>query len=218
MATKAAKAPRGPASVARSAAPKGVRYDVEALFVAYYLIGPERSLEALRSFAAKAWPGAKAPALNTLKTYSARGGWVARVEDLDRQRAEQVAARPLETIVEMNERQADLGRIMQELAASRVADILKTPQAISALNFRDAAALAREGVRIERLAVGEVTSRQEVLVTTYNRVVVPILQLFQTVVTDLPEEVRRSIVERFANGVDAIRDEHMTLALDRGHE
>jgi len=200
------------------AATKGAHYDVEALFAAYYLTGPERSIENLRDLATRLWPGSRPIALTTLKRYSKDGGWVKRVEDLDKQRAEQVAARPLETIVVMNERQADLGRVMQELAASRVAGILKDATAVSALTLRDAAALAREGVRIERLAVGEVTSRQEVLVTTYNRVVVPILQLFQMVIADVPEDARRSIVERFANGVDAIRDEHMTLALERGHE
>ena len=101
-------------------------------------------------------------------------------------------------------RQVRLGKALQMVALEGIDAILRTapPGDLKAL-----AAAAREGVSIERLALGEATSRSEVRVSIYDAVVKPILVTFRDIVMPgLPDDERDHVVRQFADRVNDIRD------------
>lgn len=190
------------------------RPDRESLFIAYYLLGADRSLDGLRDLVAQAVP--KPPALNTLKRWSAEDGWQRKIAELDGRIAAGTEERTAADIIDMNVRQARLGRMMQQAATLKIEPLTQPDADLSALTYAEASRLAKEGVTIERLATGEATERREIVVTTYNRVVMPIVVLFQQVVATLDPEQRARATREFARGVDAIRDEHFGDVLTGG--
>ncbi len=101
----------------------------------------------------------------------------------------------------MNDRHASLGRNLQALATEWAQKLVEEGQPMTP---SDVVRWAEAGVRIERLALGQATSRTEV---NYNRIAAPILALFQQIVQPaLPEPVRAQVVRDFADGVNEIRD------------
>ena len=167
----------------------------DSLFGLYYELGAERSLAKLRSRLRDL--GIKIAA-STLNRYSSRFGWQARVLEMDAKLQERRENTRIEAVLAMNRRQAQLGKGMQTVAAGglrRLVDMELDAHAVSAL--------ARDGVKIERLALGEATSRAELAVQVVNAVVVGIVELFREV-NALPDPKER--IRRFAEGADQIID------------
>ena len=129
-------------------------------FDLYVRMGPGRSLEALHRDLQKdpSLIGLKrAPSLSTLEAWSSAFHWQARLLDLERQAAEQDREEQLKALRDMNERHAREGLALQQKGVERLGTL--PPERLSA---SDAVRALVEGVRLERLARGEPTERQEV--------------------------------------------------------
>jgi hypothetical protein len=176
----------------------------EALFALYVRMGPTRSLDDL--VAAARAVGAKL-SLTTVKRYSTRYGWTARLPQVE---SEALAARDLAAPVveQMNARQAHIGEAISGLAMDAITAAHKAGRgAVSEIHPRDAARMAEIGVRIERLARGEVTSRAEMIRTVYGRMLVEVWELFASV-NDLEDAYERR--RRYALGVDALAERYVS--------
>ena len=161
-------------------------------------MGPQRSIEKLHKVLADS--GLRI-ALNTLKNYSAKHGWQVRLEEAQAQLAAQLAAQDSQVIDDMNKKTAQLGAAMQVVSGRKIAEIGRDP---TQMTPRDAGYLADVGTKLERLARGEVTSRQELQVQVIAPVVQNIVQLFQQVNTiDDPD---RRLLE-FGLGADRILEQ-----------
>jgi hypothetical protein len=170
-----------------------------AAFALYYQMGAMRSLDAL--YATLSRLGLRI-ARNTLDRYSVDYHWQARIKQLDAEDANDAEMAAC-TVREMNRRQATLGRMAQDIAATAFG-------AMSDLDSRSVAPdvairLAERGQHIERLAMGEVTHRSEVEIRVYSELVVQIESLFVEVnkLTNAAERDRR-----FRVGVDSLVEAH----------
>ncbi len=175
----------------------------ESWFILYWRMGPDRSLEKLAEFGSSL--GLKS-SLNTLKRWSSDFGWQARVIDFDAKACERTQEQVLDDVVGMNMRQALLGRSMQIVAQKRI-DLFKEVPAT--LDASDVARMADLGVKIERLAMGQVTGRREVMLSLLNVVILPLCDHFKQVNT-IPDEVER--LRRFAAGADDVVDKYLVTA------
>ena len=164
------------------------------LFAIYYQMGLDRSLEKMADLTAAL--GLKNTTLNTLKRYSSDFGWQQRVLELDARQQEARNQDHMQAIQTMNDRQSNIGRAMQGLGAQG----LRGLQA-NLLNVNEVVSLSREGARMERLAMGEATSRSEVATQVVNRVVIAIVELFNQV-NDISDNDERR--RQFALGADQI--------------
>ena len=130
------------------------------LFNLYVDLGPGRSLEALAAAIARNPDAAglrRAPSLRSLYRWSAELRWQDRLADLEREARRRDAEQLLQSLREMNERQAREGMLLQQRAVQRL-QALVDGELTPAESIR---ALA-EGARLERLARGEVTDRTQI--------------------------------------------------------
>jgi hypothetical protein len=169
----------------------------ESLVLLYHALGPTRSLERLTRHLAGLGLGTS---LKTLKTYSANYDWQARVRELDQAQAETQQAEHLQLISDMNSNQARLGAALQSVSALSLRNISVNP----ILSARDTGYLAEVGSRLERLARGEATTRQEVAVQMVAPLIQNIVVLFQDInaITDPARRLRE-----FGMGADRILEE-----------
>ena len=123
-------------------------------FDTYWRLGAGRSIERLQAALTAA---GKAPTLRTLYEWSTRYRWQYRLADLERKarRAEDEAR--VKALGDMYERQAKEGLLLQQ----------RGTQWLAAMEGEDATADAAirsivEGARLERIARGEPTDRQEI--------------------------------------------------------
>lgn len=178
------------------------RQRADAFFGIYYEMGPERSLEKLCQFCAKI--GLKR-ALNTFKRWSALYDWQNRILELDTKLQEEREMSHLENVEAMNKSQAQDARNMRALARggmSAMANILRATGTID-LSPQDIATLMREGTKIERLAMGEATSRVEAIIYVYNVLLMAIARIFNEI------NIIRDPIQRrnaFANKLDELRE------------
>ncbi len=114
-------------------------------------------------------------ALGTLKAYSVRYKWQERSELVD---GAHTAVELANVPREMDERQARLGITMQELAREKLEVIDPYRHALS---VRDAIALLRVGVDVERLAQGQATTRAELTVQMLDSLIRELVALFAEV-------------------------------------
>lgn len=186
----------------RKRAARAVSVSRERALATYLAGGPTRSLrrlaEDLRAEGLKV-------SVRTLAAWSSEGAWAQRTAEFDEARADQTVAELAHEAATMDVRQARLGRALIDNAEQMLAATMSRP-----LEPRDIARFAEVGVRIERLATGEATSRHEVF--TYNSIIIPVLNLFQQVVGGLPDDERIRVTRHFADGVNAIKDRLATGA------
>jgi hypothetical protein len=128
-------------------------------FELYLALGPGRSVETLnRALAGD--PGRygfrRAPSLRSLYAWSARFSWQERLADLEAQALEAAGEAWVEAIRVMNERQAKMALAIQQKGVQALSGI--DP---SSVGFPDAVRAIVEGARLERLARGEATERQD---------------------------------------------------------
>lgn len=125
-------------------------------FELYWRLGAERSIERLHA----AWSGRtrKAPpSLRTLYEWSSRCQWQSRIAKLERDARVAGDEARIAEIKEMQERQAKAGLFLQQKGMAwlvATGDEMASPEA--------AVRAIVEGAKLERLARGEVTERQEV--------------------------------------------------------
>lgn len=174
------------------------RARADALFAVYHQMGESRSLQRLSDLMGRL---GQPVTWKTLQHYSSDYAWQARVRELDEQ--DRVATTDVvAAVADMNQRQAALGRNLQRVAKHSL-EILK-PEGLSPA---DIARFTREGIHAERLAMGEATSRAEIVMTVYNELLVSIEGLFVEVNT-IEDAVERD--RRFRIGVDSLATAHIT--------
>ncbi len=185
----------------------GLKGDPETALTRYLAMGPNRSL---RRLAAELGENGIAVHEDTVRRWSARYGWQAQVQAFEARRYEEEEqrvtslARGLGDADDMHERHASLGRELVRLANEWARKLVEEGHPVTPI---DVARWAEAGVRIERLAMGEATSRTEVNRTTYNTVLVGVLELFKAVVQPaIPGDARELVAREFADGVNAITD------------
>ena len=144
----------------------------------------------------------------TVKRWSVRHDWQAEAAAYDATRAVandrrmDVVANYADESVPMAARHAGLGRKLQDLATEWAARYVTEGQPLTPA---EVVKWAEAGVAIERLALGQATSRSEVNRTTYTAVLVGVLELFKAVVQPaLPGEAREIVAREFADGVNDI--------------
>lgn len=182
---------------------RAARERADTLFGLYFQLGAERSLRRLHELTETLGINIS---FGTLKRYSTRFGWQERAAELSATAADRQDELSLREVIEMNERQAQLGRTLQGAAASGLQALLRDHERIADVPPSGIARLAEIGARLERLALGEATERQDVLVVVWNVVVREVVALFQDT-NELPDPDERAAV--FARGVDGIVDRHL---------
>lgn len=175
----------------------------EILFGLYYQLGGERSL-------AKLWKylcgiGVRISE-GTLENYSKRFNWQARVVELDAKLQEQRDSALVNKVQAMNDRQANLGRGMQTIAAGKIKYILDDKEASKKIALADAAGLAATGVKIERLALGAPTERREAVILVWNVMLAQVVNIFKEVNTIKDSHER---IELFAQKVDLLAESNL---------
>ena len=183
----------------------GMKGDPETALTRYLAMGPNRSL---RRLAVELGAIGIAVHEDTVRRWSARYGWQAQARAFEARRDEEEAqrvtslARGLGDADDMHERHAALGRELVRLADEWARKLVAEGHPVTPT---DVARWAEAGVRIERLAMGEATSRTEVHRTTYNTLLVGVLELFKAVVQPaIPGDEREMVSREFADGVNAI--------------
>jgi len=169
----------------------------DAFFALYHELGPNRSLELLHKKVAAL--GLTNYSVKTLKRWSADFRWQSRIAVFDAAYREAQDKDAAARIDKMNERQAGLGRSLQVIAQSGIKHITDevVDPATNTLKgkeipYQDITRLADAGIKIERLASGEVTSRHEIVNDTVNAIVMKIGILFNEVnLIEDPEERSR---------------------------
>ena len=175
----------------------------EVLFIMYYEMGPERSLEALRNTCAKL--GLKLH-LNTYKGYSADFNWQRKV--LERSVAER-AEREKDTLGQVDKMNQEHINVHRGLMGIAVAGInyyqtqleQKRTAGLPAslkLSVEDIVRLVRQAQVGERLARGQATSRAEVVVEVISTFVQEFALIFKAVndIAD-PAEREREYIRQF---------------------
>ena len=180
--------------------------DPDTAFLAYAALGGKRSLKRLFEMFEAAETKVS---LRTLTGWSKRDHWVGRAIMFDRQRAKAQQLALIDESVDMDIRQAALGRTLQLVGGDQ---LKRLQDADTPLEPRDVLGFIKTGQFVERLAVGEATSKDGVV--EYNTIVLPILNLFQQVVGTMPEEIRGVVTRQFADGVNAIRDSVVVINED----
>jgi hypothetical protein len=124
-------------------------------FEAYWRLGQDRSIERLHSVLAGR--NGRVPSRRTLYDWSSRYQWQARIAGLEREARTAEDHARMVAIREMHERQAKAGLLLQQKGTEWLVNLgaeVATPEA--------AVRAIVEGAKLERLARGEVTERQEV--------------------------------------------------------
>ena len=187
----------------------------DAFFALYYELGPERSLEKLHKKVADL--GLFNYSVKTLKRWSSDFKWQSRIAIVDATARDAEDKESAAKIARMNERQAGLGRSLQLIAQSGIKHFTdkctdpatKTLKGIP-LPIQDITRLVDAGVKVERLASGEVTSRHEIVKDTVNAIVLKIGILFNEVnLIEDPEERSRVFSQKGDAIIDA-ETEHLT--------
>ena len=139
----------------------------------------------------------------TLEGYSADFHWQDRLAAITEQAGQQGDDEAALTIADMNLRQAALGQAMQDAGAHTVKAINTNKEIVDPT---DAARLIDSGSKLQRLAMGEATSRSEVINDTFTAIVKDIITLFLAVnqLTDRDDRTRE-----FGTGADAIIGRHV---------
>ena len=170
------------------------------LFGLYVALGPKRSLAAVAEVCTQI--GLKAGE-KSLKLYSVDFHWQERLTAITEQAGQLGDDHAALTIADMNSRQAALGQAMQDAGAHTVKAINTNKKIVEPT---DAARLIDSGSKLQRLAMGEATSRSEVINDTLTAIILDIIALFNGVnqLADRDDRTRE-----FGTGADAIIGRHV---------
>lgn len=126
-------------------------------FDLYVGLGADRSLEKLHDDIAaepKHYGLGGVPGMRTLWRWSSKLHWQDRLSDLERDARRHDNEALLQQLLAMNQRQAELGRKLQQKGEDRLESLR-----LSDMSPADAIRAIAEGIRVERMARGEATER-----------------------------------------------------------
>lgn len=183
------------------------RQRAETFFGIYYEMGAGRSLQKLAELCSKI--GLKR-ALSTFTRWSVEHGWQNRILEVDSKLQATREASHFAKIQVMNERQAQDARNLQALGRAGMTGLVNIMKQTGQLELgpQDIVTLIREGAKLERLALGEVTDRTEMIVLVYNVMLLGVVEIFKeaNLIRDPEERVRM-----FAQRVDEFRDRKLLI-------
>ncbi len=142
------------------------------------------------------------PAPRTLSRWRTAYNWVERAKEFDAERATTGETVLIESAIADEVRQANLGRVLQQLAASGAATLVKKGDNL-ALRGSEIATLAAAGVKIERLASGEATEIHAFMVAQY-----------ELLGSSLAPLVLRAVAAAIGRMVEAIPEADRAAAID----
>ncbi len=146
------------------------------------------------------------PAPRTLSRWRTTYGWVERAKEFDAEQASHGESVLIQSAIADDVRQANLGRVLQQLAATGAAALAKRAAAEGAemeLRGSEIATLAAQGVKIERLASGEATEIHAFMVAQYELLGNSLAPLFL-----------RAVAAAIAQMVEAIPEAARDAAID----
>jgi len=169
-----------------------------ALFIVYYDMGPERSLEKLCGHLTEL--GLR-KSLNTLKRYSVVYGWQQKVVEEDTRAEDRRLHDAEQTRSQMKDRHGRMARTLQSLALAGMFTFQEALKSKGTLDFNPAeiVAMAKAGADLELRAVGEPTLKVEITTVLYNVLIARIAQIYREC-NDLPTAEAREA--KFALLVD----------------
>ena len=170
----------------------------DAFFMIYMMMGPDRTLEKLLDICTE---GGLKTSISALKQYSAKYDWQKKLQEASQVVQVKHKQDHASVISDMNERQARLGQAMQNLSGRGLSQIRDN---IGQLSARDSVVLGDVGSKLERLAKGEATTRQEKTNQMISPIVYNIVTMFQQVNLIEDKEQRQ---REFALGCDAILEQ-----------
>ena len=141
--------------------------------------------------------------LRTLKRYSIQYDWHQRAMNRDAEARQATSASPV-SVAEMNTRQAQLGRGLQGIAGSMMRNLIQNPGKASP---NKAARAAQVGAQLERAALGDAATREQIALDVWDRLGEGIVPAFREEIADLPDGEERA--RRFADSVDRVIEEHL---------
>jgi len=173
----------------------------DALFIVYFDMGPERSLEKLHDHLTEL--GLKR-SLTTLKNYSIKYDWQERLIEEDTRRAEREQADAESVRYKMLERHTRMGQTLQSLAMAGMFTFQQAMAQGGSLEFSptEIVALAKAGTDLELRASGEPTLRVEITTVLYNVLIARIAHIFKEVNILSTPDAREN---RFATMVDQMQ-------------
>ena len=171
------------------------------LFAHYVELGVDRSLALLQK---RCRISGVEIGSSTLEEYSTKFHWQDRLAAIEEEAHKVNDERLVQTIADMNRDQALIGRGLRTWAGNQLGMLQLSGYV--AKTGQEVAATAKVGVEIERLAMGEATSRSEVINDTLTAIVKDIIALFLAVnqLTDRDDRTRE-----FGTGADAIIARHV---------
>lgn len=127
-------------------------------FIIFRDLGARRTIvEAARLFYDAGKPKASASQSSRFMAWSAKYHWQDRAREYDKFLADAAVEARIKAITEMNERQAQYGRGLQAVAMNRIRTL--SPDDLTA---SEALRWVVEGAKLERLANGQATARDEI--------------------------------------------------------
>lgn len=192
----------------------------EFWFHLYYGMGSARSLPRVLEYG-RSVGIADIPSIKSLRIWSAKFKWGERMAGIDAEIQSRVAVaqqvRAVDDQLEINHRQAVLGRAIQQIGA-RAMDLgfgQNVPRLSTDVSLDEAARVIERGAKLERLASGLATERSEMLIGIWSVVVAEIAPLFNRVNAIENPEQRKA---EFAHGFDQVMKAHVAGMLSAGRE
>ncbi len=180
----------------------------DILFGLYVELGPGRSLKQLHERLSTL--GATV-SLATLKRYSARFDWQARLAELAAESSERRREGAIERVSQVNERHLQLARALLGAGGTALQRLLGSEVRLASLKPNDIARLLDLGLRAERQTMILEVDRRQIDIAIWNDVLTNVVELFQTA-NDVEDPLERT--SRFADGLDALVQDRFD-SLDR---
>jgi hypothetical protein len=163
----------------------------EGFFLLYFALGNERTLKKVADYCRKIGVGIS---LKTLELWSRRFNWQSKIAILEARRTNERQMVQKYAIEEMNKVQAQVGRAILMVAqrhAEIIRELLDRDPDKPLLAAADIPRFAREGATLERLARGEVTSRNEEIKAEINSLIIQVCNIFMAVNPLTDEDARK---------------------------
>lgn len=144
--------------------------------------------------------------LATLKRWSGRYGWQARVAAVDAAAAQQHEAQHIARLVAMSERHVQLSRGLLSAGGAALQRLLADDPRLGTLKANEIARLLELGLRAEREATHAALDRAAIATDIWNGVVTTVGGLFSDC-NETADATARA--QRFAAGLDALVDRHL---------
>jgi len=175
----------------------------EILFGLYVELGPARSLKLLHERLSTL--GATV-SLATLKRYSARFDWQARLAELAAESSGRRREGAIEQMSQVNERHLQLARALLGAGGTALQRLLGSEVRLASLKPNDIARLLDLGLRAERQTMMLEVDRKQVGIAIWNDVLTNVVELYRAA-NEVEDPLERT--SRFADGLDALAQDRL---------